>query len=98
MIKIVELDGLYCPTPFCDICRLPIDEAGKALYTWKDGVGKVYLVHKGSCQKATEGLFGGRVKCRHMEMRHLPVYLAANMGIDAEKLIEVIEDMQEYPY
>jgi hypothetical protein len=97
MIKIVHWKGRLCPTPYCDICGRPIEEAWTGLYTWKVGEDVVYFVHAGRCERVIEDEFGGEFNRQDMELRSLPVHLAANMGLPPKELKKVIKEVLHQP-
>jgi len=86
MTRIEHHDGQARPLLYCDVCGLPVYDAGWAMAAWRFGESRVYIAHKGDCLKRFERRFcpEGYTLATEELIAHL-YYLARNYGLEAEE-------------
>jgi len=88
MLKMVYVEGRYCPQFFCDACRGRIEDAARAHYLWyvppdtmHPADGDIAHVHK-ECDRPFTQTRGGQGHWNWGLLQDLLIYLGRNVQFD----------------
>ena len=82
MIVLDFRDGRVGPVVVCDWCDRPITDGRRGNFLGDEGGQPLVFVHKGDCDRSYCAAHGGRARQGNDSPDHLPLFLAASLGVD----------------